>query len=547
LPDPGTDTVVIPATLTAAVILDDSRTIPATTIEDEVYGLVQGSGVTTTLGGDLIVGNGTSKDGMFTFGAGSELALGANNLKLNNCKLRSNSTSGSWAKITGTGAVHTGSIANPKQSVILNYISFQHTGVITFALSTVNGNQTNRLEISRSAFVGNGAVTIGTAGFTLPSTVLIFDYNDIRDGTGNIIFYTTGNDPGATELHSNYCTWYSTTNVRSIAFPRKMQVKYSVFHRYNPNNVNLGMEITHDSNLYIHDGQTSGSSFLTIKPGVSVVSSLLRSFIFSPSTQANSHAIQFSAGAGGNTVAENIFELRGSEPNILNTSSGYVNTISKNIVIGSSVSSLITIGSAYSAGTLSMTQNTMIASAATAAGLLLAENCSITGGAITVNSNLVQPLSTTSPYLCVNNSGAATMSITTSDYNATGGADLAAAYKEVDSVGGTTNNLYGVSAQFYDATRSFATWGKSIAGTDGTDTAAIALFLAINGYNATSKIQSDTPSGVRIYGDDAALVNWVREGYIPHNMALETAGEGGVSIGAMQPRHPGGRATMMGF
>lgn len=59
--------------------------------------------------------------------------------------------------------------------------------------------------------------------------------------------------------------------------------------------------------------------------------------------------------------------------------------------------------------------------------------------------------------------------------------------------------------------------------------AATAKLLAINGYDAATRMQSALPSGASI----SDMVSWVRGGFAPQNQALKAAGLGGVDIGAM--------------
>ena len=118
------------------ITISANATIGATTVNG---GLTTGTGVIVTLNGDLIIGNGTGNDGTITYGAGSTLALGSYNLLLNNCRVRSNANSSSWAYITGSGAIATGGISYPIQDIQYSYVSHQNTGGITYAISVVNG------------------------------------------------------------------------------------------------------------------------------------------------------------------------------------------------------------------------------------------------------------------------------------------------------------------------------------------------------------------------------------------------------------------------
>ncbi|HBI34355.1 MAG TPA: hypothetical protein DEA43_01615 [Candidatus Moranbacteria bacterium] len=516
LPDPALDTVVVAVGHT--LTLDDTRSIPATTIEGS---LTQGTGVVTTLAGVLTIGNGTGKNGTFTFGAGSTLAMETFNVALNNCNLRSNSVSDNWAVVTGTGAWLTGAITGPTQDVQLSYVSFQHTGVFTLSLRTTTGSLTNLVDLSHAAFIGTGAITIGTAGWTSPTVPVTIEYSDFRN-TSTIIFYNTSTDPVTSRVSIEYNTFSVTS---SIAFPRKATVQYNVFDQSAVINANAGINMLVRDNLFIQRNVASGSSAYTI------TSTTLASdnYFYSPSSQLNSHAIQTSTGTA--TASNNIFEFWGTEPNIINYQPNSNLTVNNNIAFGAGNISLVTVGSNSTSGFLTITNNTQKCNNAAASGLLLVENTSHTGSITTVKNNLVIPV-TSNPYLIVANVPTNTINIASSDYNAMPGTQLSS-YKEIDSVGDRTHEIYDFIPTLLDSTRSFATWGSAIAGTDGTDIALIDKFLAINGYNSTTKIQSNQPSGLSIIGTPTSLIDWVRYGFTPTSTELKAAGEGGVDIGAV--------------
>ena len=66
--------------------------------------------------------------------------------------------------------------------------------------------------------------------------------------------------------------------------------------------------------------------------------------------------------------------------------------------------------------------------------------------------------------------------------------------------------------------------------------AVAALMLCKNGYNPAMQRQE---AGYVFTPTAAELTSWVREGYVPTNQALATAGEGGTYIGALPVGTPG--------
>lgn len=538
LPDPVLDSAVIAAGCT--ITLSDSRTIPPTTVEGS---LIQGTGVTTTLGGALTVGNGTAKIGTLTFGAGSELALNGFSIYQNNCKLYSNATSGSWAKVTGTGnldigTVYTG-VSKAKQDIVLTYVSFQNTGNVLFpqASASSGGTYTQQTDIQHCVFANTGTLTHGTSGVTPYTCPITFEHNDLRD-TSTVIFYAIDN-AAATIKYIRYNTFVKSTGTTTIAFPRKSVIEGNIFDAYTYTNANGGYEVDITKNLIVHRGGATGSSCLS----VSALSVASNNYLYSPSSQLNAHSIF--AATGTTSIENNVFELWGTEPNIFNYGVNSSPSITGNIALGNNNISLLTILSNPTTGDVTCTGNTQISGQSTAAGLLLFENSSYgtQGGTLTVSNNLLASNGVSTPALIISNVPANTNNVTTANNNAMPGTD-AESFVYIDSIGTKTGNLYGVDPAFVDATRKFTTYGQTIAGTDGTDTALLALFAATNGYNSTTKTQSDTPSGVSVAGSSTSLVDWVKAGFTPTNMTLATAGEGGTFIGAVQPVAAGDPQTI---
>jgi len=149
-------------------------------------------------------------------------------------------------------------------------------------------------------------------------------------------------------------------------------------------------------------------------------------------------------------------------------------------------------------------------------------------------------------YFATNNTSTIPITITYGDYNSYP-AGLTANYRQLTVT--STGHDINANPQWVDDLRNLGTWGQTVHGTDGSDSAAITKLLAVNGYNSTSKTQSDSPSGVDIFGTTSSLVDWVRAGFVPTNTALSSAGEGGIYIGAIEPATSGltGSGLLMGF
>ena len=532
VPDPVLDIAIIGAGHT--VTLNDSRTIPPTTIES-LGGLVQGTGVTTTLGGTLTVGNGAAKDGTFTFGAGSTLAMGANNIVLNNCKLRSNSLSGAWAVVTGTAAIVMGAAHTaPKQDVVFAYVSFQNTGAITFAAAGTSGTGlTNQIDILNNVFVGTGTITLGLAGWTPLATTIKCNYSDFRSIGGAGILITGVAGTAVTQFIHN--TGYNTSvadfriNGRNGA-----TVEDSIF-----DGIVLGItsSITSGShgikrNFWTRPTASSNGSKVAIFVENKPANTFEDNYVFAD--WANPHPLGVS-GTGGsgtqqinNNVFEDIYSADGANaitPGVLALNA------TGNLQIGAG--ELVACVSAITGAGITIKNNTAVVTSNLSdvnGHIFLLETAGVYTGTVKVSSNLMAYKNGITKGLtsrfCSNITATIPQTIAYGDYNAYP-ADLTAAYSNITAT--ATGHDINDAPTFVDDTRNFASWGATV-GADGTANGLKTLLAAINGYNVSTKTQSDTPPvGVSV----AALTAWVRAGYAPTNVTLKGAGEGGVDIGAV--------------
>jgi hypothetical protein len=559
LPDPATDTLVIPATMTAALTIDTSRTIPPTTIEDEIYGLVVATGVTVTLGGVLTVGNGSAKDGKFTFGAGSTLALEANSLTLNNCALASNALTDNWAKVTGSGSIIKGAVyTTPKQNYYLRYISFQNTGSITFTTTSTSGAVTPGADIQYCTFYGQSTVAMGSTS-TSASTNLVMNSCDFRDLVTKITLAGATPTTGKREFKNNtLASNHSLTAfiVRSLNGPWDFAGTVSDRCPMGRGEGSTG--------AMLYDGWFWGSTKIDddfsnrMNIGWSSAGSpnhqFIHSYVYSPPGCTNPHVM----GIPDSPVAMeyNIWDIHGSEPNdIISGTSPISNQAVARYNIAVGAGALHSQGGDKPLGTGGQTfhNNTRYVETPSNvvgihAGLALFENGN-TEFVPVFHSNLMQVKSGINlAYAVIDN--VAPAQVIDSDYNSFYGLSSGVYKTGITNTTGTHD--ISVDPQFYDPTRNLATWGKIIHNTDGSVQAAIDKIVAKNGYNPATKTQYiDYRSGATIWGSDNSLVNWVRKGFTPQNLDLLTAGYSSTYIGAVQPEDltpetATGAALMMG-
>jgi hypothetical protein len=143
------------------------------------------------------------------------------------------------------------------------------------------------------------------------------------------------------------------------------------------------------------------------------------------------------------------------------------------------------------------------------------------------NNLVINTVATTGGAISTNGPAYNSTIVTSSDYNAFS-ATINPVYKDITVQGGLTHDILNAVPAFVDSTRGLASWGatKGYASADAT----IDALVKINGYNSTTKTQSDTPpAGVT----PAALFTWAWPGFAPTSAALHNTGYGGVDIGAV--------------
>jgi len=518
---PGTDTLTVPATITGALVLDTSTTIPAMTIEDDVYGVVQATGVTTTLGGILTLGNGSAKDGKFSFGAGATLDYGAFGMVVNNCILASNATSTNWAKVIGTASTVLGAVyTSPKQNIQVHYVSWQNTGTVRFPAKGASGAVTSYVDVSHCAFVGNTAVNIGTGGSTLAVTPTIADYCDFRD-CGDVTF--AGLSDASSVISCKYSTFKrSTTGFNKVANNRAsaaLDLTGSVLVGYG-SYVMAGPTKVKDVFLSWNDQTTDGDAGGVTPLSLSVAGSTMDgNYVYVPRRVINAHV---SGGSGSPTWQNSVYEMYGADG-----SDGGQMIIPSEIT----VDHVLFFGAANAIGfagevtwnctvTNCTMVNTQFDSYVQPTCFWLSENGG-TSGTLILRNNIHGAYGGMSNYFLDDNGEGDDQVFAFAGYNNVYNTTLK--YRNVVITDGSQYDL-SVDPNFVDPTRSVLNWNGHT-----TDTETTEYLLKRNGFNSTTMTQSDTPTTLTV----ADLIAYVRAGFAPTNAALAGAGYGGVDIGAV--------------
>ncbi len=85
---------------------------------------------------------------------------------------------------------------------------------------------------------------------------------------------------------------------------------------------------------------------------------------------------------------------------------------------------------------------------------------------------------------------------------------------------------------FVDPTRNMGTWAQThVSGTSYLD--VWSYLQNLNGYDAATESHSASPLSATTIAD---MHTWLMAGYVPQNMELATAGEGGTFVGALMPQ-----------
>lgn len=534
---PGTgDTVTINNGVT--VTQDGDVTVGATVVEGR---LTQASNVTLTIEGALAVGNGSGKNGQFDFGPGATLALGTNNLVLNNCTLTSAATSVSWAKVTGSGNIAKGTVYTaPGQSIAISYVSFQNTGQVAFAVGA-HGTVYSSFSFANNVIHGPSAFKVGVGGYGSTSTVYNVSNNDFRNVSTLNFFGSTG--VYITRPQFTFNT-FSNETVPDFRFNqiKGWNISGNVFHNTvldQGGQVSTSGALEFAENFFYSNIDDRVASF----PIGLEAPTVERNYVYID--YANAHFIG-SAGSGGSgtyTIKDNVFEsdfnIDGSNAIII---APVQQLITGNILIGAGNIAVSTTAVTTPGLTIENNTSVITSNAAWAYGYVYGlETSGAVTGDVYIRSNMTAyrggVTQAASDRANADISSKQPGAVTYADYN--NWFDMEVNYHQL-TLGNTPTNDIAVDPQFVDDTRGLANWNGNSTVLDSVND-----LLAMNGYDAVSKTQASAPSGVT----PADLLDWVRAGYAPTNAALATAGYGGTYIGAVEPVAAAttGAALLMGW
>lgn len=473
------------------------------------------------------------------FGAGSELKLTGANIQLWACGVTTNGTTkANPAKISGTGSV-TASANSGKGYFDCQYLSWLLTGTVSVKWGNVASSfpQDSYYKFLNSTF---GETSFDFGSNTIAVSQFIVNNCDFREST--CTFYFLGNS-GLSQIR--YSTFSAATRK---AFTLRSGGATTDFTGTVFNNVTPSVQTKEAANLNFSGmfaaltSAPSGTSLISVDDSDTSGNGVYEDSYFYISTE-NLRVLSIGSAATtskvgvAHTVERNVLELSvadGGNPIVVGPMRALIRL---NLMIGYV---LPWASRAYAVGAtpygIEVSRNTQVAPAGDIAPALVSfeQGAVAYPGDIDTHSNLtawtVTPHADTYAALACERSSIVDDSLNLVGHNATFGAGSGSRYTYASLVTDLTANdvILPSAPTFVDPTRNLATWGAA-QGADGTVQGAIDLLLAINGYDAATKTQNGTASGVTV----PDLVSWVRAGYVPTTSALAGAGYLGVDIGAL--------------
>jgi hypothetical protein len=259
--------------------------------------------------------------------------------------------------------------------------------------------------------------------------------------------------------------------------------------------------------------------------GASAAATFKDSYIYCNWENAHPVNVTGTGGSGTNQVTGNVFETPtiGDSPDMyVPGATSLAFNFANNVLTG--YGALIASTANKTIAAVTSSHNTHYMTSDNNYGPMFYIHDGILTGTLTFQSNLV--------------SGAGTIVHGSRDLNNDPGQEIVADYNAWDdvtshytnlTVTGATNDIADVEPGFVAPTRDLATWDAAEGSGAGTIESAITYLLAINGYNGTTKTQSDTPSAQ----GPSDLVTWVQAGFAPTNAALRGTAHDSGDIGAV--------------
>ena len=536
LPD-STDSISLLAAYTLTV--DGAYTISGGTVAQDGKIVVDENCKLTNITNQLIFGTTTApRKSYLELRAGAELELNAN-MQLYACGVTTiGTTKASPAVISGSANITTS--ANSGRG----FFNCEHIAFLLAGTVDVRWGAAGLSFTDANSYVFNNCVFNGPSyvfgSLTQAVSNFVFNASDFRDAACTFYFLS---NTGLSEIKGSTFSASTLKTLTLYAGGSTVDFSGTVFDEYNvvtrtKNTLNLNFVSTFaalrdapaaTTLLVVEDDSTSGNGTYEDSYYYMEIENLRALTLGSNATSANADAthhvgrnvFEIAAASAGNPIVVGPTRIEAYE----NVQIGYIQPwLSRAYAVGAAPNGL------------SVVRNTQYGQSGDDSPALVSFEQAVVAypGEVTAHSNLA--VWETTPHSDIFAALACERSSTVDDgmklvgHNATFGAGSGARYAYASATTDLTANdvILPSAPTFVDSTRNLAAWGAA-RGADGTVQGAIDLLLAINGYDAATKTQNGTASGVTV----PDLVSWVRAGYVPTTAELAGTGYLGVDIGAM--------------
>lgn len=445
-------------------------------------------------------------------------------------------TADNWVKVFGNGALTYPTANAFRIGWDCEYCSFTNTGEQRIHIGRdgqYDGNTsiTSRVIAKNCVFKSDQQyLYIGAGGYTGQTASMEFTNCDFR-GKATIRLGRTA--PGTGAIKFTQCTFGQIDTKAGI------------------NNVSGGVAELIDC-VCINSGPGTG-------PGASNVPYIIQGGFFAESTESTPKVIHASIAGSSITgayihnanrppsnnnphsvtcdnVRNCIIEMFGSEPNAFSVSSTSlaptdVFTVADTILIGNgdlANCAIKFIGETY------VTGNTVVSySSGSVGGTYMLEN-GTSANPVHLRNNLQVSVADKPLYSMARNvTGVGVVLVVDSDHNCIWNTNAFIGKDSVPYSDFTDAHSLRADPGFVDSTRMLEPWVRQHTNNpEATWETAYSTLLGMNGFNEVTNTQIPTNTS---HGITNNLYSWVKDGYVPTNPMLATAGQGGTYIGAVAP------------
>ena len=477
--------------------------------------------------GEFQTGNGNGKDCTVTVSPGGVF----NNEGWWYCENGTYAIKGSadnFAVIKGSGRMDKAlSSTSPKIVWDCEYMRLQITNALLLPLGNSQGSLVPSMHFSNCVFDGYTLLTFGASN-TPVTTNLVFNNCDFRSASRISILCSSGATPGL--RHMRNCTFRSATTRASISTSTGGTWDFTgsvTINHMGSAGGTFAAAMTWDNAFFANDCEAAASTIINNYPGSRAKESFIH---IGPNTPSNNMPNAITIAMLDSCVCE----VTGTDASVQNAVVPLAKSSCNNtLFVGTG--DLFNFNGTYTSDA-DLYNNTVVRLDSSAGSLLALKGGKLTNAS--ANGTRVRN------NLHVGVSAVANMVRTMSTANTIAiGSDYNCPYNTTDPYqsGKVINTLtaahdFVANPQFFDSSRRFEKWVQSVTGNasatykDGYD-----ILANKNGYDPVTKTQKATSVPAATLADFLA---YMREGFTPTNMALETAGEGGTYVGAVLPNNP---------